>query len=74
MEGMGGSLGEQWVEPCIAPRVLKCSLLLRLAAISGVVTTAARGSPLPMPLAMVMVMSGMTTCVWKPQKWMDRMI
>ena len=37
------------------PYVLKCRALPILAAISGVVTTAARGNPLPIPLAIVTV-------------------
>jgi len=44
-----------------APNVLKCRRCASTAAISGVVTTAPSGSPLPMPLAMV-TMSGMTPC------------
>ena len=35
------------------PNVLKCSASLNDAAICGVGTTAARGKPLPMPLAIV---------------------
>mmetsp|Transcript_27549 Transcript_27549/g.70159 ORF Transcript_27549/g.70159 Transcript_27549/m.70159 type:complete len:202 (+) Transcript_27549:459-1064(+) len=50
----------------LPPYVLKCSLPAMEAAISGVVTTAARGRPLPMPLAMV-TMSGVTPWFWKPQ-------
>lgn len=42
--------------------MLKCRRCDRLAAISDVVTTAARGRPLPMPLAMV-TMSGTTPYV-----------
>ena len=37
------------------PKVLKCRALLIVAAISGVVTTAAMGNPLPIPLAMATV-------------------
>lgn len=34
-----------------------------------VVTTAAIGKPLPIPFAKV-TMSGTTSCVWNPQKWL----
>lgn len=37
------------------PKVLKKLAALRACAISGVVTTAASGNPLPMPLAIVTV-------------------
>lgn len=44
-----------------SPNVLKCRRWASTAAISGVVTTAPSGSPLPMPLAKV-TMSGTTPC------------
>ena len=49
------------------PNVLKCNLRDIVLAISSVVTTAAKGSPFPMPLAMV-TMSGMTPCKITPAK------
>ena len=50
------------------PKVLKYSIpLSNEAAISGVVTTAASGWPLPIGLPIV-TMSGTTPCVSKPQK------
>ena len=55
------------METGLPPKVLKWMRLASTCAISGVVTTAASGQPLPMPLAMV-TMSGMTPWVSKPQK------
>ena len=52
----------------LPPKVLKWIREARAWAIFGVVTTAARAQPLPMPFAMV-TMSGMTPWVSKPQKW-----
>lgn len=52
---------------CQHTHVLKWMRLDRAAATSGVVTTAARGRPLPMPFAIV-TMSGTTPWFWKPQK------
>ena len=50
------------------PKVLKYSIpLANAAAISGVVTTAASGCPLPIGLPIV-TMSGTTPCVSNPQK------
>ena len=55
-------------ETGLPPKVLKYSMpLLNEAAISGVVTTAANGWPLPIGLPIV-TMSGTTSCVSKPQK------
>lgn len=48
------------------PKVLKCSRCDIFLAISSVVTTAARGNPLPMPLAIV-TMSGTTPWFSNPQ-------
>ena len=48
------------------PKVLKCSRCDIFFAISSVVTTAARGKPLPMPLAIV-TMSGTTPWFSNPQ-------
>lgn len=50
------------------PYVLKCPAFVKAFAIFGVVTTAPKGYPLPIPLAIV-TMSGMISCISKPQKW-----
>ena len=53
-------------ETGLPPKVLKWMRCASVAAIAGVVTTAASGAPLPMLLAIV-TMSGTTPCVSKPQ-------
>lgn len=52
----------------LPPYVLKCLAFSKLLAMAGVVTTAANGKPLPIPLAMVTI-SGTMSCDSKPQKW-----
>lgn len=49
------------------PKVLKWPALVNAFATSGVVTTAASGKPLPIPLAIVTI-SGLIPCISKPQK------
>ena len=51
----------------LPPNVLKWMRVVMAFAMAGVVTTAASGQPLPMPLAIV-TMSGITPCVSNPQK------
>lgn len=52
----------------LPPKVLKWSAWDMVLAMAGVVTTAAKGNPLPMLLAMVTI-SGITSWASKPQKW-----